>query len=410
MYGRLQQPDGYLSSWYQRIQPGQRWTNLRDWHELYCAGHLIEGAVAYFQATGKRKLLDVMLRYADHIASVVRPRGRTEAGYCGHEEIELALVKLDRVTGERHYLDLAQLFHRRARPAAALLRRRGARARRRSRGLPLQDLRIQPVAQAGARAGQGRRPRRARDVPLFRHGRPRRRISATTACGRRSTGCGPISPASGSTSPAASGPSAANEGFTVDYDLPNESAYAETCAAVGLVFWAQPDARRWARRALRRRDGAGALQRRALRPLARRLAVLLREPAGEPRQAPPLELAPLPLLPAQHRAAWWPASAPTSTAWRDDAIAVHLYGESDARSTSGKPSPHRPAHALSVGGRGGDDHTPDALRRFALKLRIPGWCRQRRFRSTERPWTSAPSPPTATPAWSGTGSPATGCG
>ncbi|WP_245511399.1 beta-L-arabinofuranosidase domain-containing protein, partial [Mesorhizobium sp. M4B.F.Ca.ET.211.01.1.1] len=49
LYGRLQQPDGYLSSWYQRIQPGLRWTNLRDCHELYCAGHLIEGAVAYFQ-------------------------------------------------------------------------------------------------------------------------------------------------------------------------------------------------------------------------------------------------------------------------------------------------------------------------------------------------------------------------
>ncbi|TIR53445.1 MAG: glycoside hydrolase family 127 protein, partial [Mesorhizobium sp.] len=54
MYGKLQQEDGYLSSWYQRIQPGLRWTNLRDCHELYCAGHLIEGAVAYFQATGKR--------------------------------------------------------------------------------------------------------------------------------------------------------------------------------------------------------------------------------------------------------------------------------------------------------------------------------------------------------------------
>ena len=49
------------------MQPGERWTNLRDCHELYCAGHLIEAAVAYFQATGKRKLLDVMCRYADHI-------------------------------------------------------------------------------------------------------------------------------------------------------------------------------------------------------------------------------------------------------------------------------------------------------------------------------------------------------
>ena len=80
MYGKLQQPDGYLSSWYQRIQPGKRWTNLRDCHELYCAGHLIEGAVAYYQATGKRKLLDIMCRYADHIADSARPGARQEEG------------------------------------------------------------------------------------------------------------------------------------------------------------------------------------------------------------------------------------------------------------------------------------------------------------------------------------------
>src|ERR1700722_14511352 len=110
MYARLQQEDGYLSSWYQRIQPGLRWTNLRDCHELYCAGHLIEGAVAYFQATGKRKLMDVMCRYADHIADVFGPEPGKRQGYCGHEEIELALVKLARATGARKYLDLAKYF------------------------------------------------------------------------------------------------------------------------------------------------------------------------------------------------------------------------------------------------------------------------------------------------------------
>jgi len=62
MYRRLQQPDGYCSSWYIRMQPGRRWTNLRDCHELYCAGHMIEAAVAYAQATGKRTLLEVMCR------------------------------------------------------------------------------------------------------------------------------------------------------------------------------------------------------------------------------------------------------------------------------------------------------------------------------------------------------------
>ncbi|TGS34019.1 glycoside hydrolase family 127 protein, partial [bacterium M00.F.Ca.ET.180.01.1.1] len=89
---------------------GLRWTNLRDCHELYCAGHLIEGAVAYFQATGKRKLLDIMCRYADHIASVFGPEPGKKKGYCGHEEIELALVKLARATGENKYMELAKYF------------------------------------------------------------------------------------------------------------------------------------------------------------------------------------------------------------------------------------------------------------------------------------------------------------
>ena len=110
MFARLQQPDGYVNSWYIRMQPGKRWTNLRDCHELYCAGHLIEAAVAYHQATGKRKLLDVMCRYADHIASEFGPGPSQRPGYCGHEEIELALVRLARETGEQRYMDLAKFF------------------------------------------------------------------------------------------------------------------------------------------------------------------------------------------------------------------------------------------------------------------------------------------------------------
>ena len=137
MYEKLQQPDGYLSAWYQRIQPGLRWTNLRDCHELYCAGHLIEGAVAYFQATGKRKLLDVMCRYADHIADMFGPEPGKKQGYCGHEEIELALVKLARVDRRAEVSRPGEILHRPARPAAALLRRGGARARRRPEGLSI---------------------------------------------------------------------------------------------------------------------------------------------------------------------------------------------------------------------------------------------------------------------------------
>ena len=135
MYAKLQQPDGYLSSWYQRIQPGKRWTNLRDCHELYCAGHLIEGAVAYFQATGKRKLLDVMCRYADHIASMLRPGARQEEGLL-RPRGDRAGAGQARPRHRRAALSRPrQLLHRRARPAAALFRRGGAGARRRSEGL-----------------------------------------------------------------------------------------------------------------------------------------------------------------------------------------------------------------------------------------------------------------------------------
>jgi len=105
-----QQPDGYLNTYFTAVEPKKRWTNLRDWHELYCAGHLIEAAVAHFQATGKRVLLDALCRYADYIDSVFGTEPGKKRGYPGHEEIELALVKLSRVTGEKRYLQLSQYF------------------------------------------------------------------------------------------------------------------------------------------------------------------------------------------------------------------------------------------------------------------------------------------------------------
>jgi len=103
-----QYPDGYLNTWFTTVDPQSRWKNLRDWHELYCAGHLIEAAVAHFEATGKRTLLDVLRRYADYIGEVFGAEEDKLRGYCGHPEIELALVKLARATGERRYLELSR--------------------------------------------------------------------------------------------------------------------------------------------------------------------------------------------------------------------------------------------------------------------------------------------------------------
>src|SRR5258705_1082691 len=69
LLARAQQPDGYIYTYYMVVEPGKRWTNLRDKHELYCAGHMIEAAVAHFETTGRRSFLDMIYRYADHIDS-----------------------------------------------------------------------------------------------------------------------------------------------------------------------------------------------------------------------------------------------------------------------------------------------------------------------------------------------------
>ena len=108
--GKAQQPDGYLNTWFTIREPGKRWTNLQDCHELYSFGHLAEGAVAYHQATGKRAFLDIMCRMADHIDTVIGPEEGKLHGYPGHPEAELALWRLYHETGNPTYLKLSQYF------------------------------------------------------------------------------------------------------------------------------------------------------------------------------------------------------------------------------------------------------------------------------------------------------------
>jgi len=228
-----QQPDGYLNVHFTVVEPEKRWTNLRDWHELYCAGHLIEAAVAYHQATGKRKLLDVLCRYADHIAAVFGPRRGQKRGYPGHEEIELALVKLYRATGQERYLKLAQFFidERGRQPhyfdAEAAARGDGRRPPHdyNQSHLPVREQATAEghavramylycaMADLAAETGDGELRRACRR--LWRNV-TERRMYVTGGIGSSRQG----------------------ERFTFDYDLPNETAYAETCAAIGLVFWA----------------------------------------------------------------------------------------------------------------------------------------------------------------------------
>ncbi len=105
-----QQPDGYLNVYFTIVEPKKRWVNLRDYHELYCAGHLIEAAVEHFKATKNPRFLNAMCKYADYIDSVFGVEPGKKRGYCGHEEIELALIKLYNVTNNEKYLTLSKYF------------------------------------------------------------------------------------------------------------------------------------------------------------------------------------------------------------------------------------------------------------------------------------------------------------
>ena len=108
LFEKVQCSDGYLNSYFTLFCPDKRFTDLMMMHELYCAGHLAEAAVAYYQATGKRRLLDVVCRYVDYIDSRIGAEEGKIHGYDGHPEIELALIRLYKVTGNEKHLKLAR--------------------------------------------------------------------------------------------------------------------------------------------------------------------------------------------------------------------------------------------------------------------------------------------------------------
>lgn len=214
-----QQPDGYLHTYYTVQEPGKRWTNIAHGHEMYCAGHLIEAAIAYHQATGKRLLLDTAVRLADHICDTFGPGKRPDP--CGHQEIELALVKLWRETGNRKYLDQAHFFlETRGKPTDGR-KLYGDYAQDHK---PVQEQRevvghavramYMYCAMADVAAATGEKDYLPSLTSIW-HDVVDRKMYVTGGIG----------------------PSASNEGFTTPYDLPNDSAYAETCAALGMALW-----------------------------------------------------------------------------------------------------------------------------------------------------------------------------
>ncbi|KIL38181.1 hypothetical protein SD70_28035 [Gordoniibacillus kamchatkensis] len=219
-----QESDGYLCTYYTLVAPESKWTDMEK-HEMYNGGHLIEAAVAYFEATGKRKLLDVACRMVDHYDSVFGPGRRHWVE--GHEEIELALVKLYRVTHEERYWKLALwLLEERGHGHG-----KGAIWDKEEWGPAYcqDDVPVRDIEKVTGHAVRAMYLYTAMADVVHASGDPAyvdalHRVWAHTV-ERNMYVTGGI------------GPSLHNEGFTQDYDLPNETAYCETCAAIAMVFW-----------------------------------------------------------------------------------------------------------------------------------------------------------------------------
>lgn len=230
-----QDTDGYLNTYFTIKDKEKRWTNLLEGHELYCAGHMMEAACAYYEATGKRKLLDVMERNAEHIYNRFITEGHE--GFPGHPEVELALMKMYRCTGNKKCLELAEFFVNTRGCDTEFYKKEKAARDWTVWGNNAEDNIYQqsgaPVRQQKDAAGHAVRAvylytgmadlaAETNDKELFEACRTlwdsitKKRMYITGGIGSSVIG----------------------EAFTVDYDLPNDTAYAETCASIGLMFFA----------------------------------------------------------------------------------------------------------------------------------------------------------------------------
>ncbi len=236
LVGRCQQPNGYLNTYFTVKEPENKWKNLLECHELYCAGHLMEAAAALHEAAGKDELLRICTRLADHICD----RFEKEEGIPGHQEIEIGLLRMYRATGNARYRDMALRFlnlrgqdpewfakHTPAHPSVHYggydilpedtvynQSDRPVRKQTKARGHAVRQL-YMLTAMADAAAETGDRDLLEACRRLFEN-ITRRQMYVTGAVGA----------------------SAWHEAFTVDYDLPGDRAYGETCASVAMVFFA----------------------------------------------------------------------------------------------------------------------------------------------------------------------------
>jgi DUF1680 family protein len=232
-----QQDDGYLDTYYIINGKDQIFSNLRDHHELYCFGHLVEGAVAYYQATGKDKLLKAAERFADYVDNYFGPEDGKCKGYPGHEIAEMALVRLYEATGNERYLNLSRYFieergqkpyyfDKEDHPDIRDKNPEGLRYFYNQAHLPVRqqdEATGHAVRAVYLYSGMADIARLKNDDTLF------------DACERLWNDIVEkkmyITGGIGSTH--------LGEAFTFGYDLPNDTAYAETCASIGLVFFAR---------------------------------------------------------------------------------------------------------------------------------------------------------------------------
>ncbi len=237
LIGRGQQPDGYLGTYFTVKDPGQRFMNLQEGHELYTTGHMIEAAVAYYYATGKDEFLNIMCRMADLLCTYFGTEEGKCHGYPGHQEIELALVKLYQVTGTQRYLDLAMYFIDARGVGENYFIQEEKRGKKRifpefADYQPVYSQSHLPVRKQRTAEGHA-----VRAVYMYSAMADLAGVyqdeELLQACktlwnnitGKRMYITGGI------------GSSGILERFTTDYDLPNDSGYSETCASIGMAMF-----------------------------------------------------------------------------------------------------------------------------------------------------------------------------
>lgn len=239
LIAKAQQPDGYLDTYYILNGLDQRFTNLTDNHEMYCMGHMVEAAVAYYHATGKRKLLDVAAAFVNCAYENLGREPGKKRGYPGHEVAEMALAALYGITKDKRHLELAKYFidERGQQPLYFAQEKKESGAeffwkdsyfqyQYYQAGLPVRE---QDKAEGHAvravylYSGMAEVASATEDQELFEacerlwNNIVEKQMYVTGAIGATAYG----------------------ESFTFDYDLPNDTVYAETCAAIGLIFFAR---------------------------------------------------------------------------------------------------------------------------------------------------------------------------